>query len=63
MVHKGMFLFLISMNVRSFCRFGVYEQETIINRNPYTGATSIVQENEFDPMRVGGYGNGYGYRY
>jgi len=38
------------------CRFGVYEQETIINRNPYTGATSIVQENEFDPMRVGGYG-------
>jgi hypothetical protein len=45
------------------CRFGVYEQETMIKRNPYNGATSIVQENEFEPMRAGGYGNNYGYRY
>ncbi len=45
------------------CRFGVYEQESIINWNPYNGATSIVQESEFDPMGGGGYGSIYGYLY
>jgi hypothetical protein len=44
----------------SRCRFGLYEQEMEINRNPYTGATFFEQESEFIPM--GGYG-GYGYRF
>jgi hypothetical protein len=70
MVHKGMLFVFFSMNLCLFyCRFGIYEQETQINRNPYTGATSVVTENEFIPSRgagyggYGGYGGGYGYRY
>ncbi len=62
LVHKGMLLLLLSpMNLRpSRCRFGVYEEDVKINRNPFTGATSIVKEDEFIPM--GGGGNmGYGY--
>jgi hypothetical protein len=69
MVHKGMLLVFFSMNLSLFyCRFGIYEQETQINRNPYTGATTVIRENDFIPARgVGypryGYGRGYGYRY
>jgi hypothetical protein len=65
-VHKGMFSLFFSINLCPFrCRFGVYEQETEISRNPYTGAISVVRENEFIPMGRGGYGYGagYGYRY
>ncbi|CAF1318282.1 unnamed protein product [Rotaria sp. Silwood1] len=46
--------------------FGLYEQETRINRNPFTGAMSTIRENEFIPMggAYGGrYGMGYGFRY
>jgi hypothetical protein len=39
----------------------MYEQDVQINRNPYTGATTIVKENEFIPMGRGGGGYmGYG---
>ena len=41
------------------CRYGLYEQEVAVNRNPYTGATSVVRESEFVPMGGTGYG-GYG---
>jgi hypothetical protein len=60
------------MNLRSTCcRYGIYEQEQQVNRNPYTGATSVVQESEFMPTGGGGYmgyggyggGGGYGNRY
>ncbi len=71
LVHKGMLLLLFSpMSLRpSRCRFGVYEEDVKINRNPFTGATSIVKEDEFIPLggggnmgNMGGGGNmGYGY--
>jgi hypothetical protein len=72
MVHKGMLLLLLFSPINlhsSRCRFGVYEQEVDIDRNPYTGATVVVQENEFIPtggfgyMGYSGYGVGYGYEY
>jgi len=60
-----MFLLFTLMNLHlSRCRFGVYEQEVEINRNPITGATTVVQENEFIPMGGGGnmgYGPGGGF--
>lgn len=43
------------------CRYGIYEQEVDINRNPFTGATSVIRENEFMPMGGGGFYGGYGY--
>jgi len=62
MVQEGMFLLLLlfsSTNLHSSrYRLGVNIQEEQINRNPYTGATSVVTENEFVP--TGGYGFGYG---
>jgi hypothetical protein len=55
--------FFSPINLRSsLCRFGLYEQNMESNRNLYTGATSVVQDNEFMPLGGGGYG-GYGYGY
>jgi hypothetical protein len=64
---------LFLMNLYLICyRYGIYEQEMQVNRNPFTGATSIVRENEFIPMGgagaggfmgYGGYGAGYGNRF
>ncbi len=42
----------------------MYEQEIKVNRNPYTGTTSVVRENEFIPTGTNGYmgyGSGAGY--
>ncbi len=44
----------------------MYENEGMFNRNPFTGATSDLRENEFVPMGYGGFlerefGGGYGY--
>ncbi len=62
MVQEGMFLLLLLFSLTNLhssrCRLGVNIQEEQINRNPYTGATSVVTENEFVP--TGGYGFGYG---
>jgi hypothetical protein len=70
MVQEGMLLLLLlfsSMNLHSSrYRFGVDIQEEQINRNPYTGASSVVTENEFVPTGGGyglGYGGGYGGNY
>ena len=72
MVHKGILL-LFSTSLISIClfccRYGIYEQETVVNQNPYSGATTVVQENEFMPMGGAGgypgygYGGGYGNRF
>ncbi|CAF0872037.1 unnamed protein product [Adineta steineri] len=46
--------------------YGVYEQGMEINRNPYSGAATVVHENEFIPttgMGYGGYGSPYGYQF
>ncbi len=74
LVHKGMLSLFFLMNLYLICyRYGIYEQEMQVNRNPLTGATSIVRENEFIPMGgaggfmgyggYGGYGAGYGNRF
>jgi hypothetical protein len=74
MVHKGMLFVFFPTNLHLACyRYGIYEQETMVNRNPFTGATSVVRENEFIPMGgaggamgyggYGGYGGGYGNRF
>ncbi len=70
MVHKGMLFLFFPTDLRlACCRFGIYEQELQVNRNPYTGATTVVRENEFIPMGGAGgypgygYGGGYGNRF
>jgi hypothetical protein len=66
MVRKGVLSLFFLMNLHSsHCRYGMYEQETILKRNPYTGATTVVRENEFIPMANAGvmgptFGGGFG---
>ncbi len=67
MVYKGMLLSFSLRNLHSFhCRFGMYDNEGMFDRNPFTGATSDLRENEFTPMGYDGFmgprfGDGYGY--
>jgi hypothetical protein len=44
----------------------MYDNEGMFDRNPFTGATSDLRENEFTPMGYDGFmgprfGDGYGY--
>ncbi len=46
----------VALSDESRCTFEIYEQQLDVNRNPYVGAMSVIQESELAPIRYGGYG-------